>query len=195
MRPADAGTRLIAAARATIDEALGGPRFVLDREPWMLVVAATFVTLRQGTELRGCVGSILARQPLIEDVRTNALGSAFRDPRFPPLARHELPHTHIELAVLSEPEEVPAATQEEAIAHVVPERDGVILHMGPLRSVFLPQVWQDLPEPRDFFGHLKRKAGLSEDFWSPAMRVERFRTEKFVEEPSANPAKKRELLS
>jgi AmmeMemoRadiSam system protein A len=191
MRPTDAGIKLIAAARATIHEALGGPRFAFDAEEWMLPPTATFVTLRQGEELRGCVGSIVARQPLIEDVRSNALGSAFRDPRFSPLLAHELPHTRIELAILSAPIEVACASEDEAIANIEKEIDGVIFHMGPLRSVFLPQVWKDLPDPHEFFAHLKRKAGVADDFWSPAVRIERFRTEKFLEE--APP--RRELLS
>ncbi len=191
MLPADGGPKLIAASRATIHEALGGPRIVVDIEPWMLVQAATFVTLRQGDELRGCVGSILARQTLIEDVRSNALGAAFRDPRFAPLASHELAHTRIEVALLTAPEEIPAATQDQAIENLERGVDGVVFHMGTLRSVFLPQVWEDLPDPNEFFAHLKRKAGVAEDFWSAAVRIERFRTEKFIE-----PAPSRtELLS
>lgn len=192
MLPADGGPKLISAARGAIDEALGGPRDAIDAEPWMLSPLATFVTLRQEDELRGCVGSIVARRPVLEDVRSNALGAAFRDPRFAPLAAHELPHTRIEVAVLTAPVEIAATTEEEVIASLVPQVDGVIFHVGELRSVFLPQVWKDLPDPRDFLAHLKKKAGLAADFWSRSVRVERFHTEKFVEE---RPPRRREMLS
>ena len=57
--------------------------------------------------------------------------------------------------------------------------DGVVLEMGELRSTFLPQVWDSLPDPADFLRELKRKAGLPRDFWDPSLRLSRYTVEKF----------------
>jgi uncharacterized protein len=60
-------------------------------------------------------------------------------------------------------------------------REGVLLEVGGHRSTFLPQVWDQLPDAREFLRHLKAKAGLSPDFWSPDLRVSRYAVEKWSE--------------
>ncbi|MCU7811948.1 MAG: AMMECR1 domain-containing protein, partial [Candidatus Thiodiazotropha sp. (ex Notomyrtea botanica)] len=47
------------------------------------------------------------------------------------------------------------------------------------RGTFLPSVWEQLPEPKSFLQHLKRKAGLPEDYWSEQLQVFRYETESF----------------
>jgi len=107
----------------------------------------------------------------------NARAAAFYDPRFPPLERRELGGLDIHLSVLTPSEPLPAASEAELLAALAPGEDGLILEEGPRRSTFLPQVWESLPEPRDFLRQLKRKAGLPPDHWSPDLRFRRYRVE------------------
>lgn len=146
------------------------------REP-----GATFVTLHEEGRLRGCIGHLEAVAPLVEDVAGNAFAAAFRDPRFPPLARGELPRLAIAVSVLTPPEPVAFASEAQLIAALEPGVDGLILSAGRARSTFLPAVWESLPEPREFLRHLKQKAGLPADFWSDAVRIWRYRTESFAD--------------
>lgn len=183
------GRLLLGYARRAIELALGvvrpGGGAELDdaaAEPWLRAPGATFVTLQRGGRLRGCIGSVLARRPLLEDVHANARAAALSDPRFPPLAAGELPGTTIEVSLLSPSIPLPAATEEEALANLRPGIDGLILeHSGDAQATFLPQVWEALPVPRDFLAHLKRKAGLPADFWSDAIRLRRYTVRKWSE--------------
>ena len=129
------------------------------------------MTLRREGELRGCIGTVDAWRPLGEDVRANAVAAAFHDPRFPPLARDEFDDTSIEVSLLGPHEPVPASDEAQALATLRPGVDGVLLECGRRRATFLPQVWEQLPEPREFLRALKRKAGLAGDFWSDEVRA------------------------
>jgi AmmeMemoRadiSam system protein A len=137
---------------------------------------ASFVTLRLAGELRGCTGSLEAMRPLVCDVAHNAFRSAFHDPRFQPLRPPELPGLEIHVAVLSALEPLPAATEEALLAALRPGVDGLVLRDGPHTATFLPAVWESLPQPRVFLEHLRRKAGLPRDHWSPTLRFERYTT-------------------
>jgi hypothetical protein len=144
------------------------------REP-----GATFVTLRSpGGALRGCIGSLEARRPLVIDVAENAFRAAFHDPRFEPLRAEELAGLAIEVSVLRAPEPITAASEAELLAALVPREDGLILEDGERHATFLPEVWESLPTPREFLGALQRKAGLPVGHWSPATRAFRYRTRK-----------------
>ncbi|MCC7413535.1 MAG: AmmeMemoRadiSam system protein A [Gammaproteobacteria bacterium] len=138
---------------------------------------ATFVTLDIDGVLRGCIGSLEACRPLVEDVAHNAWASAFADPRFAPLTAAEFTRVHLHISVLSPPE--PFAVQDEAqlLAELQPGVDGLILEDGGRRATFLPQVWASLPRPRDFLVHLKLKAGLPREHWSTTLRFTRYRAE------------------
>jgi hypothetical protein len=148
---------------------------------WLAEPGATFVTLRQGGELRGCVGSLESRRPLMQDVMHNAVAAALGDPRFPPLAAHELPQTEVEVSLLSPLDPIPFTDEADALRELRPGEDGVVLEYQGRRGTFLPQVWGELPEPRRFLGHLKRKAGLPEDFWSAEIRLYRYTVAKWKE--------------
>ncbi len=179
---AERGRVLLRIARESLAEALGSgsaPRS--PDEPWLQEPGATFVTLRRRGELRGCVGSILAYRPLFEDVRRNALASAFHDTRFPPVAPGELPEISVEVSLLSPPEPLAAPSEAAALRLLRPDLDGVIFESGEHRSTFLPQVWEQLPDPRDFLDHLKAKAGLPRGFWSPEVRLSRYTVLKWEE--------------
>jgi hypothetical protein len=140
---------------------------------------AAFVTLHLHGELRGCIGHLEAVQPLVRDVVENAYAAAFRDPRFPPLSRQELPGLAVHISILTAPEPMTFATEADLLAQIRPGIDGLILIEGQARGTFLPSVWESLSEPRDFLNHLKRKAGLPAEHWSDRLRVERYTTESF----------------
>lgn len=142
---------------------------------------ACFVTLTQGGRLRGCIGTLEPQDPLPLAVARNAVSAALRDPRFPPLQPDELAATRISISVLTPSQPLPAASEAELLAALVPGQDGLIIEDGPHQATFLPQVWEQLPAPRDFLRHLKAKAGLAADAWSPRMRCWRYRTLSFAE--------------
>ena len=142
---------------------------------------AAFVTLQEFGQLRGCIGHLEARQPLVKDVAENAFAAAFRDPRFPPVTARELERLHIEISVLTPATPLTFGSEQELIALIEPGRDGLILEEGLARGTFLPSVWESLPNPVDFLRQLKRKAGLPENYWSDRLRISRYRTESFGE--------------
>ncbi len=170
----DLGAALIATARGAIDAAFGRPEARVRPHAALDRPGATFVTLKQDGELRGCIGSLEAHRLLAIDVRRNALAAAFDDPRFAPLVAPELAVTTVEVSLLSPASRVEVADEEDLLARLEPGVDGIVLELGRRRATFLPQVWESLPDPRDFIGALKRKAGMPASFWSPEMRVSRY---------------------
>ncbi|MGD2082377.1 MAG: AmmeMemoRadiSam system protein A [Chromatiales bacterium] len=140
---------------------------------------ASFVTLQQGGKLRGCIGHLEARQPLVADVAENAFSAAFRDPRFQPVGAAEVDALEVHISVLGSPVPLEFRSEDELVAQLRPGVDGLILEDGPYRGTFLPSVWESLPHPRVFLAHLKTKAGLPAGYWSDSLRVLRYRTESF----------------
>jgi AmmeMemoRadiSam system protein A len=177
------GRVLLEVAKARIAESLGMETEVNvpKAEAWLSAHGATFVTLTKQGELRGCIGTLQAHRPLIDDVRENAHAAAFRDPRFPPVRRDEFDAVSVEISLLSDPEAMEFATEGEAMAQLRPHVDGVVLEYGYHRATFLPQVWEQLPDPQQFLKHLKRKAGLAADFWAGDLRLSRYRVQKWRE--------------
>jgi len=143
--------------------------------------AACFVTLTQGDQLRGCIGSLEARQPLYMDVIDNAQSSAIRDPRFLPLGRDEIDKTHIEISVLSPIEPIHFSSEDDLLEQINPFEDGLLLEEGRYRGTFLPLVWDKIPDKNIFLQELKVKAGLSRNYWSDTLNVSRYRTIIFEE--------------
>jgi hypothetical protein len=150
-------------------------------EPWLSEPGATFVTLRIGDRLRGCIGTLRAWRPLLHDVRANTRSAAFSDSRFSPLRRVEYPRISLEVSLLSPYEPCGFRSEEEALAGLRPGIDGVIFEFRRHRSTFLPQVWEQLEDPRTFLAHLKHKAGLPPDFWHPEVRLSRYTVRKWEE--------------
>jgi AmmeMemoRadiSam system protein A len=140
---------------------------------------ASFVTLHDNGQLRGCIGSLEAQRPLLADVAENAYAAAFRDPRFPPLEAAELAGLDVDVSVLSEPGEMHFSDQPGLLAQIRPGVDGLILEDRGRRGTFLPSVWESLPDAAAFLQHLKLKAGLPADHWSDSLRVWRYTTESF----------------
>ncbi|HSN88350.1 MAG TPA: AmmeMemoRadiSam system protein A [Thermoanaerobaculia bacterium] len=177
------GKALVRIARESLAEALGLGTMEAPDEPWLHEKGATFVTLTANGKLRGCMGSIRARRTLLEDVQANARSAAFDDPRFLRVRPAEFVDLSVEVSLLSPPEPFEVESEEDALAHLRPGVDGVVLECGTARSTFLPQVWEQLPDPRKFLAHLKVKAGLPADFWSPEIRLSRYTVEKFKDDP------------
>jgi uncharacterized protein len=160
---------LLKLARAAISQAVSGQKLdPLDlhglptslQEP-----GATFVTLTNHGQLRGCIGALEARQPLAEDVREHAVAAALEDYRFPPLGSAELDEISIEISRLTQPQLVIYEKPEDLLAQLRPGVDGVILVDGFRRATFLPQVWEKLPDKGAFLAHLCQKMGAAPDLW------------------------------
>ncbi|HIJ37296.1 MAG TPA: AmmeMemoRadiSam system protein B [Rhodospirillaceae bacterium] len=152
------GPSLIALARQAIEDRLAGvARPVL---PDAQSFGAAFVTLHRQGQLRGCIGSVTAWRPLRVDVADNALKAAFEDPRFPPVTAAELSDLEISVSVLTPPEPLTFTDEADLLRKLRPRIDGLIIEEGARRALFLPAVWEQLPNPEDFLGHLKQKAGM-----------------------------------
>jgi len=175
------GAALLIRARNAIAGAFGAAPQPEPDHPALHQPGATFVTLTQAGQLRGCIGSLEARRPLGEDVKSNAQSAAFRDPRFMPLAQDELDRTRVEVSLLTPAVPLQFADEADAIRQMRPGSDGMIFECRGRRGTFLPQVWESLPDPRQFFAHLKQKAGFAPDFWSPDVRLYRYEVQKWKE--------------
>lgn len=164
--------------RAVIAAECGGGR---DPEapdlPLLNAPGACFVTLREGHDIRGCIGSAEAFEPLADNLRRNAVNAAFSDPAFPPLELDELNYVTIEVALLSSPRRTPP---EE----VVPGRDGVILETATgRRALLLPEVAAAQHWDRaELLASLAHKAGAGEAaLHAPETTIYTFHTERFSE--------------
>lgn len=175
---------LLDTAESAIEGALQGappaPPRLNELPPRLAAPGASFVTLTQGDRLRGCIGSLEPYRPLAQDTYANALAAAFHDPRFPPLQLEEWPQTDVEVSVLSPPESLPYASVDELIRMLTPEM-GLVLEHPQGRATYLPQVWEQLPDPELFLASLARKAGLSPAVYrDPATRLKRYSVDKFT---------------
>jgi hypothetical protein len=177
----DLGEVLLPIARASIGGVLGLSVPTERQHPALQRIGATFVTLTRQGQLRGCIGSLQAHRTLLEDVKANARAAAFTDPRFQPLSLTEYRQVRVEVSLLSPSEPMHVASEQDAIAGLRPGVDGVILEWTRHRGTFLPQVWEQIPDPRDFLAQLKRKAGLAHDFWAEDLRLHRYSVTKWVE--------------
>ncbi len=136
---------------------------------------ATFVSLHQKGKLRGCIGSLEAWRPLSDDVIGNAYAAAFRDHRFAPVTAHELESLDLEVSLLSPATALTIASEQDLLSQLQPGVDGLIIDDGKgHRATFLPQVWEQLPQPENFLLRLKRKAGLKGDSWPDGMQCFRY---------------------
>jgi AmmeMemoRadiSam system protein A len=175
------GEVLLQIARAAISSALKVSYMADESAPWLAEHGACFVTLTQQGELRGCIGSLQAHQPLLADVKGNAVAAALHDPRFAPLSVLELHVTEIEISLLSATEHMNVRDEADALAQMRPKVDGIVFEYGQYRSTFLPQVWENLAQPRDFLAMLRRKAGLPDDFWAEEVKLSRYSVTKWRE--------------
>lgn len=142
-------------------------------------VCATFVTLHSQGRLRGCIGTVEAHRPMVEDVVEHAYAAAFQDPRFEPLREAELDELDIRISILSPRRLMRVASEQDLLEQLRPGTDGLVLELGQQGATFLPTVWQQLPNPADFLKQLKRKAGLDPKAWDAGLRFYRYITIEF----------------
>jgi uncharacterized protein len=176
---------LLQTARKAIYKKLNGQTLLLDineYDPAFRQPGASFVTLKINNQLRGCVGSLEPYRSLVEDVARNAEAAAFEDSRFPPLTPAEWGDLQISISILNSPEPMSFQSEEDLIRQLRPRVDGLVLQENFHCGTFLPSVWQQLPEPREFLRQLKRKAGLDPDYWSSAIQVQRYTTSTIADE-------------
>ncbi len=139
-------------------------------------IGACFVTLEKNNTLRGCIGSVIARRPLINDIIMNAKNSAFSDPRFLPVQQNEISQLKIAVSILSEPKKMSFTDENDLLRQMRPNIDGIIIKDGIYQAVYLPSVWEQLPDKREFLETLKVKAGLNPDYFSDTFEAYRFET-------------------
>jgi MEMO1 family protein len=144
--------------------------------PLLAAPGAAFVTLRRNGMLRGCIGSAVATRPLIVDVVQHAFNAAFRDWRFPKLALDELAGLELSVSVLTAPVPMTFSGEADLLTQLRPGIDGLIIEDTGRTSLFLPSVWQEVPEPQRFLTQLKLKAGMPATHFSSAFAARRFRS-------------------
>jgi AmmeMemoRadiSam system protein A len=143
---------------------------------------ASFVTLTKSKQLRGCIGALEAYQPLAMDVREHAVAAALEDYRFSPVSANELASISIEISRLTHPQPLEYKDAMTLLQVLRPGIDGVILADGLRRATFLPQVWEQLPNPEDFLAHLCQKMGAKPDAWlKKHLNVSTYQVEEFHE--------------
>jgi AmmeMemoRadiSam system protein A len=173
--------QLLQIARETIEAALDGRRVEVNLADYDEVLrrpAGAFVSLHtNGGDLRGCVGSIVPTAPLVQAVVTSAMNAAFRDPRFRPVGRDEVPRLHLEISVMGPIERVTDVSEIEV------GRDGLIISRGGRTGLLLPQVATEYGWDREtFLSQTCMKAGFSPDCWrTQECRIEKFSAEVFAE--------------
>jgi len=172
---------LLRIARTSIEHGLeiGGP-MEIDTSSYaekLQQPRATFVTLKIGDTLRGCIGSLIAKEALVNSIAHSAWSAAFEDPRFARLSADELDKISISLSILSPAEPIEFCSEADLISKIRPGTDGLILEEGYHRGTFLPSVWESLPDAELFLQHLKQKANLEPGYWSDTIKVDRYTAE------------------
>jgi AmmeMemoRadiSam system protein A len=175
---------LLAVAQASIEHGFRfGAPLAVDAAGYpahLRVHGASFVTLRAAGVLRGCIGTLEALRPLVADVAHNAFAAANRDPRFPPLRPGERGGIEIHVSVLGPPEPLRFASEEELLAALEPGVHGLWIAAGARSATFLPQVWEQLPEPKSFLHRLLDKAGLPPGIPCQGLEAARYTVEEFA---------------
>jgi AmmeMemoRadiSam system protein A len=178
-------TRLAVAAvrhRLRRDAPPGAP----DGPPVLLAPGASFVTLERKGQLRGCIGSLLARHALYLDVVHNA-ERAMEDPRLPPVDTADWPELDVSVSVLSDPEPLEVAGRDELLAALRPGVDGLLLNDDDHRATFLPVVWEKLTTPDRFLDHLLAKGGWRPGGWPDGLSVSRYTAQEFTDPAPREP--------
>ena len=185
------GARIFRAAAQSVGYAVKNgkpPKVDISSFPSVLQeTRATFITLNKSGQLRGCIGTIQAHQPLIADVVENAYKAAMKDPRFPPVQEDELSDIELSISLLSPFTEMSFTDEADFMRKVRPKIDGLIIADQGKRSVFLPQVWEGIPDTATFVSRLKQKAGLAADHWSDSFQAWRFTAISLKAASKANP--------
>jgi len=170
---------LLKIARDTIESKFYGREIYVNEEikKKFSKKQSCFVTLTEDNMLRGCIGSLYANQELWKDVVENAVHAAFHDYRFRPVSEKEIDKIKIEVSVLSVPEKLGMG---EKVFDKIDNKMGIILEKNGSSSTFLPQVWEQIPNKKQFLEELSMKAGLNKDSWKTA-KLSFYRVDKVEE--------------
>lgn len=164
---------------SALEHAVAGKNFTPERDDYPDILfnkGASFVTLTQNGELRGCIGSLLPNRAIALDLADNARQAALKDSRFPPLTAEELKTADFSISLLTGYERIKCKDEEDLLKQLKPGVDGLVIRDGNRQGLFLPSVWKQLPDKKEFLTGLKIKAGLSPAYWSGDMKIYRFRT-------------------
>ena len=187
------GETLLRLAASSIEHGLSSGKALpvrpADHAPELRSKGACFVTLKKGGRLRGCIGSPQAHRPLVIDTVENGYRAAFKDPRFPALAKDEVDALSLSISVLSAQSPIRFRDQADLLRQLRPGVDGLVIDDGERGALFLPSVWEQIRKRETFLSHLKVKAGLPADHWSDTFRAWRFVAEeiyaKDLDDPSS----------
>lgn len=126
----------------------------------------TFVTLKLGDRLRGCIGTLTAVEPLYKSVHRNAVNAAMHDTRFHqpygpgPVSASELPELNVHISILSPVRRIASLDEFKLGEH------GIIIEKGGRGAVYLPEVAVEQRwDVEQTLSSLCQKAGLSADAW------------------------------
>ena len=147
-----------------------------DYDNVMFNKGASFVTLEKNKKLRGCIGSVFSTLSIADDLAKNTNLAALHDTRFDPVTKEELKDITFKVSLLTGFEEIKFSSYEDLLKQIKPKIDGLLIKDGHRQGIFLPTVWEDIPNKKDFLAELKIKAGLSPSYWSDNIEVFRFRT-------------------
>lgn len=188
----DHGTLMLRLAAASIVAGLrSGKPVSIDPGQFprgMQNIGACFVTLKKSGGLRSCIGSPEAHRPLCQDIAINGYRAAFNDPRFPSVESDECPTLDLSISILSPQEPMVLADENDLLHQLRPGIDGLVIDDRGKRALFLPSVWGQLSDPRQFVSHLKQKAGIATDHWSDGFRAWRFSAHEVRQSDLDNPA-------
>lgn len=160
-------------ARQSILYAINEEQFVPCDIPTVLTeIGASFVTLKMSGKLRGCIGSVYPTKPLILDIIDNARNAGFQDPRFNPLTIEELQDIEVSVSLLSSIERIEFKDERDLLSKIYPY--GIIIAERNKRAVYLPVVWEQLPDREIFLNSLKEKAGLPPTYFSRTLEAYKF---------------------
>ena len=178
---------LLHLARKAIECAVNKQNFPpVDRSrlsPAMLETGASFVTITQAGQLRGCIGALEPYQPLWEDVIEHARAAALEDWRFSPVESYEVAGLEIEVSRLTAPQPVTYELPTDLPRILRHGIDGVVIQDGSRRATFLPQVWEKITTPEDFLSNLCMKMGAPANLWrQKKLNVFTYQVEEFHEE-------------
>lgn len=164
---------IIDIVRQSIVYSINGEEFIPQHiPPVLLEFGASFITIEIDGQLRGCVGSVYPTRPLILDLIDNAKNAGFQDPRFNPLTIEELEHIHISISLISSIERIKFKDEKDLLSKIYPH--GIIISEGDKRAVYLPIVWEQLPDREIFLNSLKEKAGLPPRYFSRTFEAYKF---------------------
>ena len=137
-------------------------------------LGASFVTIKSNNQLRGCMGSVYPKKPLIADIIDNTQNAAFQDFRFEPVTAEEINSLDFSVSLLSEIERIDFKGEKDLLSKIYPH--GIIISDRSKRAAYLPIVWEQLPDREIFLNSLKEKAGLPPTYFSGTLEAYKFST-------------------